>query len=112
MTPSLPTMLTPRGANSNAVDAAGRKGKVSLSAGTWNGQLAIRVADDGIGIPKNLLDRIFEPFYTNREGGVGLGLTLCHRIAELHGGELRAESPGPGRGATFTLLLPLRSNDE
>jgi len=66
-----------------------------------------RVRDHGRGIPPGRLDRIFEPFFTDKEQGVGLGLTLCHRIAELHGGVLSAASAGRGRGATFTLELPI-----
>jgi two-component system sensor histidine kinase HydH len=91
----------------NGIEAAGEKGEVRLSASRANGRLLIQVRDNGRGIPSGQLDRIFEPFYTDKERGVGLGLTLCHRIAELHGGSLTARSPGPGRGAVFTLDLPL-----
>ena len=89
----------------NAVEATGEGGRVFLSARQENGYISFSVRDEGRGIPAHLLDRIFEPFYTDKERGVGLGLTLCHRIAELHGGEMRVESGS--RGSTFTLLLPL-----
>lgn len=90
----------------NALEASGGGGPVRLSARSENGTLLLQVVDKGQGIPGHLLDRIFEPFFTNKENGVGLGLTLCHRIAELHGGELTATSAGPGHGAVFTLILP------
>jgi len=91
----------------NGVEAAGEKAEILLSARRSNGRLHIQVRDRGRGIPPGRLERIFEPFFTDKERGVGLGLTLCHRIAELHGGALTAASPGPDRGATFTLILPI-----
>jgi signal transduction histidine kinase len=93
---------------SNGVEAAGEGGNVHLTARRQDGRLTFEVADDGQGIPAHLLERIFEPFYTDKDRGVGLGLALCHRIAELHGGDLSADSPGPGRGAVFRLRLPLK----
>lgn len=63
-------------------------------------------ADDGPGIPRELLGRIFEPYFTTKPGGNGLGLATARRIVEQHGGSLTAASPS-GRGAVFTLLLPL-----
>jgi len=91
----------------NGVEASPEKAEIVLSARRSNGTLRIQVRDRGRGIPPGRLDRIFEPFYTDKEQGVGLGLTLCHRIAELHGGVLTVASPGPDLGATFTLLLPI-----
>ena len=91
----------------NGLDAAEPDGRVELTVGLRENGIAFRVADTGRGIPAHLLERIFEPFYTDKARGVGLGLTLCHRIAELHGGDLVAESPGPNRGSVFTLTLPL-----
>jgi two-component system sensor histidine kinase HydH len=95
----------------NGIEAAGDEGEVRLSASRSNSRLLIQVRDNGRGIEPARLDRIFEPFYTEKERGVGLGLTLCHRIAELHGGSLTAKSPGPGRGAVFTLDLPLEGGE-
>jgi len=91
----------------NGMEAAGEGGKVHLAARHENGRFSFTITDNGRGIPPDLLERIFEPFFTDhKSSGVGLGLTLCHRIAELHGGDLKVESPGPGRGSTFTLTLP------
>ena len=65
----------------------------------------ITVADTGIGIPKEDLPRVFDPYFTTRSSGTGLGLAIVHKIVEAHGGEVRLESE-PGRGTTATILLP------
>ena len=73
----------------------------------------IRVQDSGVGIDAGLRDRLFEPFTqadaspARSHGGLGIGLTLVKGLAELHGGSVRVESDGPGRGATFIVDLPL-----
>jgi CheY-like chemotaxis protein len=77
------------------------------------GMAAIQVRDDGVGIQPDLLPRLFEPFaqadstLDRRGGGLGLGLTLAKGLVEQHGGDLHAHSDGPGRGAEFTIWLPL-----
>ncbi len=79
--------------------------------GTW---LKIAVADTGIGIPREDLERIFEPFEqgdgsaTRRFQGTGLGLSLTRKLVALHGGAVWAESPGPKQGATVSFVIPLR----
>ena len=89
----------------NAVDAlAGRGGRVEISAGRVDGAVRLRVADDGPGIPRELRSRIFEPGFTTKEGGWGIGLALARRIVEEgHGGALRL-APSE-RGATFDVIL-------
>lgn len=67
----------------------------------------IRVIDDGPGIAPEDLPRIFDPFYTRREGGSGMGLAIAHRAVQAHGGALLVSSE-PGRGATFAIVLPRR----
>jgi signal transduction histidine kinase len=69
-------------------------------------QLRIDVADQGPGIPAELLHRVFEPFFTTKAQGTGLGLAVVKRILEEHRGEIAVEST-PGRGTTFTFRLPL-----
>jgi CheY-like chemotaxis protein len=72
----------------------------------------LRVSDDGIGMPAELVGRVFEPFVQGERpldrsyGGLGIGLTLVRRLAELHGGSSGAASDGPGRGSVFTVQLP------
>ena len=67
----------------------------------------IRVIDDGPGIEPEDLSRIFDPFFTKRKGGSGLGLSVAHRAIQAHGGALIASSK-PGQGATFAIVLPRR----
>lgn len=67
----------------------------------------IAIADTGQGIPPEHLGRIFEPYFTTKEGGTGLGLAIARRIVEEHGGRIEVESKA-GRGTTFRLLFPLR----
>ena len=76
----------------------------------------IEVADDGVGIPGELLPRVFDLFVQSErpldraDGGLGIGLALCREILEMHEGTVAAASPGPDRGSTFTLRLPLAAN--
>ncbi len=88
-------------------------GTVTVRAWMEGDWVYIQVADQGVGIPKEKLSRIFDRFYqvdpstTRRFGGMGLGLALVKEIVERHGGEVWAESGGPGHGARFTFRLPL-----
>jgi C4-dicarboxylate-specific signal transduction histidine kinase len=66
----------------------------------------LRVADSGPGISPDILPHVFEPFFTTREGGLGLGLSLCETLASGMGGNLSAQTNVP-RGAVFVLALPL-----
>jgi CheY-like chemotaxis protein len=84
----------------------------STGGGEW---IVIEVVDNGIGIPADMLDRIFEPFLQidnaamgGRAGGLGLGLTLARSIVELHGGSIAARPRGEGQGTCFTVTLPAR----
>jgi signal transduction histidine kinase len=87
-------------------------GELSLTLARVGQEAEVRVNDRGPGVPPAQRQRIFEPFYrlpgaSEREGGVGLGLALVKRIAELHGGRVHCEDR-PGGGASFVLRLPLR----
>eukprot|EP01036_Dinobryon_divergens_P013500 gene13500-18218_t len=78
--------------------------------GTVGGQGELAVADSGPGIPPDVLPRLFEPFFSTREGGLGLGLSLCETLASGMGGSLSAANNTTG-GAVFRLRLPLAVRD-
>lgn len=88
-------------------------GEVTLAADAATGVVAITVTDTGDGIPHEELERIFARFHrtdrarTHDSRGSGIGLTVARAIVEAHGGTLSAHSDGPGRGATFTIALPV-----
>ena len=92
----------------NALDSMDEGGVLTISLAQNGPTVEIRFADTGCGMPPEVLDKIFEPFFTaNRTGkGTGLGLSISHRIVSQHGGEIEATSPGPGRGSTFVVRLP------
>jgi signal transduction histidine kinase/ActR/RegA family two-component response regulator len=97
----------------NGVKFSSSAGLVRVSAGRQRDQAWISVEDEGVGIPKDELLRIWDPFYQveapmqRRHGGSGLGLAIVRRLVELHGGVVRAESEGENRGSRFTFTLPL-----
>lgn len=95
----------------NAVKYNRPDGTVTVSAACTSGVLRVEITDQGIGIPQELLQQVFEPFFrvdpsrSRQLGGAGLGLSLVRAIAELHNGQVWAE-PAPGGGSRFVLLLP------
>lgn len=81
-------------------------GRIELVTGrTMQGEIFVRIADNGPGIPADQIDKVFEVFYSNRRGGTGLGLPIAQRILENHGGWIEVESEA-GRGCAFTIVLP------
>ena len=94
---------------SNALDCVDQQGLVRITLKKQDGQAELTVADDGCGMEPEVLDRVFEPFFTRRKAGqgTGLGLSITHRIVADHGGEIVASSPGLGQGSTFRVCLPL-----
>jgi signal transduction histidine kinase len=97
----------------NAIKFTPPGGEVSLKAGVTNGRASVSVRDAGIGMAPALLPHIFDRFWmrdgspTRETGGLGLGLTIVQELVRLHGGLVRAESPGEGEGATVTVELPV-----
>ena len=92
----------------NAVDAVKDQGEpqIMLSAlENAENQTVIRVSDNGPGIPSELLERIFIPFFSTKKSGSGIGLSLCKQIMMLHRGRIQVQSE-PGKGTTFLLTLP------
>lgn len=67
--------------------------------------ITITVKDNGPGIPEDIIDRVFDPYYSSKAGGTGLGLTICHSIVTQHGGDISVRSI-PGQGASFIIKLP------
>jgi PAS domain S-box-containing protein len=98
---------------SNAVKFTERGGQIRVGLHRVDAHVQIVVSDTGQGIPPELLPYVFDRFRqgdsssTRAHGGLGLGLALVRHLIELHGGSVTAESPGVGRGATFTVSLPL-----
>jgi two-component system sensor histidine kinase FlrB len=95
----------------NALQACAPGGEVRLEAGTQAGMAWVRVVDSGRGMPADVQERLFEPFFTTRSEGTGLGLAIVRSVVAAHGGEVRVES-APGRGAAFTVSLPLAGTGE
>ncbi len=99
----------------NAVKFTGAGGKIRISLKRVEGLAELIVADTGQGIPPDFLPHVFEIFRqadsssARRQGGLGIGLALVKQLAERHGGWVKAESEGKGKGARFAVLLPLRT---
>ncbi len=98
----------------NALTATPAEGTVTVKARAAGQRAEVSVTDTGVGLAAGDLERVFERFYRapgspRRSSGSGIGLTIARNIARAHGGEITASSPGPGRGATFVLTLPLRT---
>ncbi len=90
----------------NAVGFTPQEGVVELLVSQADGQVALSVVDQGPGIPPELRERVFEPFFTLRTEGTGLGLAIVQSVARVHGGSVELESVA-GQGSCFTLRLPL-----
>ena len=98
---------------SNAVKFTPKGGKVQVLLERVNSHVEVSVIDTGSGIKPEFLPHVFDRFRqadsstTRRHGGLGLGLAIVKQLIELHGGGVRAKSPGEGQGSTFTLILPI-----
>jgi len=95
----------------NAMDAVHdtreeRRGSVEIGVQPDGAGALLFVADNGPGIPPEILPRIFEPFFTTKEEGTGLGMAIAHKIVDMHGGQIRVHNEG---GAMFTISLPRRA---
>jgi signal transduction histidine kinase len=94
----------------NAIQAVEKKGRVEVSAAVVDGQVRVAVSDDGPGIPPDKLASVFDPYFTTKDEGSGLGLWIAQQIVTAHGGSLQAQN-GPAGGAVLTMRLPLRTTD-
>lgn len=90
-------------------------GRITVTAGRQDGFAVVTVEDSGIGIPVPLLPRVFDMFaqvdrsMERSQGGLGIGLALVRQLVEMHGGQVEADSKGPGCGSKFTVRLPVSS---
>jgi two-component system NtrC family sensor kinase len=97
----------------NAVDATEKNGhsaKIMVRTSQSNAHVTIEIVDNGVGIPRSEVGKLFEPFYTTKPPGrgTGLGLSICYGLVADHGGRLEVEST-PGSGSTFRVVLPMES---
>jgi signal transduction histidine kinase len=96
----------------NALKYTPPGGRIEVRTWTENDDVVLSVRDTGVGISADLLPHVFDVFVQGAstldrsQGGLGIGLSLVRRLAELHGGDIEAESKGPGGGSTFTMRLP------
>jgi len=96
----------------NACKYTNAQGRIDLTVARDGAEAVVTVTDSGVGIPADMIDRVFDPFMqvaSTREqahGGLGIGLTLVKRIIDMHGGSVRATSDGEGRGSAFVVRLP------
>jgi len=97
----------------NAADATEQKGQhanVTVRTSVASATVTIEIIDNGVGIPRSEVGKLFEPFYTTKPPGrgTGLGLSICYGLVADHGGRLEVEST-PGSGSTFRIVLPMES---
>jgi signal transduction histidine kinase len=101
----------------NAAKYTEEGGQIGLSARREGGMAVISVRDTGVGIPAEMLPRVFDMFaqvdrtLKRSQGGLGIGLTLARTLVEMHGGRMEARSEGPGKGSEFLVRLPLAADD-
>jgi len=97
----------------NAAQAIEKEGRIVVKTYTDNGNIYVRISDNGCGIPPENLPRLFDPFFTTKEvgKGTGLGLSMVSGIIEKHKGKIQVESE-VGKGSTFTIELPLGGREE
>lgn len=103
---------------SNAIKFTPAGGQIEVKVERAGGNMQLRVSDTGCGFSRDFLPFIFDRFRqadgtsTRHHGGLGLGLAIVRHLIELHGGSIKADSAGEGQGSTFTIMLPLSSQDK
>ena len=92
----------------NGLEAMDRGGRLDVATEARGDGLVVRISDTGTGIPPDLLNKVWDPFFTTKERGMGLGMAIVKGIVERHGGRIDLSSH-PGQGTTVELTLPLTS---
>jgi len=95
---------------SNSIQSISRKGELRISTGVNGGYAWAKFEDTGCGIPEENLEKIFEPLFTTKSRGIGLGLAITRRLIEQNGGIIEVKSQA-GRGTTLTIRLPLQQKE-
>jgi PAS domain S-box-containing protein len=91
----------------NAIEAMSKGGTLAITSKESNGNLEIAFTDTGVGMPKELVEKIWIPLFTTKANGMGLGLPICKRIVEAHGGNISVEST-ISKGTIFTITIPVK----
>ncbi len=92
----------------NSIDAMPEGGEISISSKLTNDFLELSFSDNGIGIPDDVLPKLFTPLFTTKAQGMGFGLAICKRIVDAHGGKITVET-GKRKGTTFKITLPIET---
>lgn len=90
----------------NAIDASPEGGIIHIETARIKGGVSIAVSDKGTGIPPEMLDKIFKPYFSTKRGGVGIGMAVVKKIVELHSGKIRVQSR-VGSGTRIIIELPI-----
>ncbi|TFD92876.1 ATP-binding protein [Jeotgalibacillus sp. R-1-5s-1] len=90
----------------NSIEAMDHGGEIKIRPRVNEKEVYLEIEDTGQGISQEIIDKVSEPFYTTKEKGMGLGLTICHKIIQAHDGTLSFRSK-PGKGTTATIILPV-----
>jgi len=91
----------------NAFEAMPNGGRLTIKSAVKDGYVEFTFSDTGFGMSREVLEKIWNPFFTTKSKGLGLGLSICKRIIEAHGGKITVESE-IGKGSTFTISLPIK----
>ena len=95
---------------SNSIQSISRKGELRISTGIDGGYAWAKFEDTGCGIPEENMEKIFEPLFTTKSRGIGLGLAITRRLIEQNGGIIKVKSQA-GRGTILTIRLPLQQKE-
>jgi len=95
----------------NASDAMPEGGKLTITSQESSGNLEITFTETGVGMSEETLDKLWPPLFTTKAKGMGLGLSICKRLVEAHGGSISVKSH-LGKGTTFTVIVPVQSKQD